>query len=293
MKFFLTLSIVFPLLSFSQDKNDLNLYQKMILKHAQFLSDYREGAVFLKKMEEDTLWARGGSGDVSWSFPCSGKSELKSTILLSGDDDDEHYGLAKDERYYVLEETTFWLDESKPEFENCKNHFGSKIPKEREIYLRNKNRISLLDFKKIFREKIYDIIILDDNRVKLIIGNNFYPTPNTYCGPRIDPVTLDSSKKIVKKSNQRVEITLDLSRPWEFSLESLISRSGENIIFFWERVRLPDVNPIELNQQIKDVEVNLGTYSYLVTEGCKREFDFPKKKWKDIINWRSFRKVKN
>lgn len=258
----------------------------MIFDHAEMLNEYPEGTVFLKKMPRDTIFIDGNNGDIGYSIPCTGKSETKSTILLSGIDDDIHFGLYRNESYYVLEEKTLWLDKNISDFETCQNHFGGKVPLIKKIYLKTKHRITLLEFKNLFAEDILMVTPLNNHRIQLHLEIQWYYSDGPYCGPI--PLYYLSNKhyKNTYETTDRVEKVLNLGRPWEFAEEKVIQKYNNLTNLIFTREKLPDVNPWDLYEQIKDVEVDLGTYSYLLTDGCKQEFDFPKKKWREIINWR-------
>lgn len=284
IKFFILYLFLLSQNCFSQILEIKN-YKKMLLKNAENLDNYQEGQVFLENREDDTLFPLINSDSGAYSIPCQGRSETRKTILESGIDDDSHSGRDKDERYYLLEEKTFWLNSSAPNFSRCKEHFGKEIIETKKITMEKKNRISLRNFKRLFNQKIYEFYPLGKDRIKIIREGIIIRDDAIYCGPIYWAREIPKIHNFIKEDRfMPFEVVQDLNRPWEFVEERVFQIPTNKVVY--TRKRLPNIDPRTLDNQIMDVEVDLGSYSYPLTEGCKKEFSYPILIWRNIINWR-------
>jgi hypothetical protein len=282
MKIFFFLFLFFISLNASSEGTGIKKYQQMLLDNAENLNGYPEGQVYLEIREEDTLFPQISD---SFSIPCNGRSETKKTILVSGIDDDGHFGQDMDERYYLLEEKSFYLDASSINFSPCLEHYGKEIIEVKNITLLKKNRISLREFKRLFNQKIYKANPLGKERINIIRQATIIQDDAIYCGPIFwgrEGAKTNPSRK--EDMFMPIGVIQNLSRTWEFAEEKIYNITSKKVEL--TRKRLPNIDPRTLDNQIMDVEVDLGSYSYLLTGGCKKEEIFPKKKWREIINWR-------
>jgi len=262
--------------AFGEDQITVDEYKNLLLKNVEVQNSLKEGMVFLTSFEKDYIFGNFRTDELAKNVPCRGRSEVKSTILFFE---------FKGNRFYQLDEKKFWLDDNDIDYLNCKEHFKGDLIETQEITLKEKKTLSLLDFKNLLKDKKPEFFVLKNHIIKIIREPDFNHSIPTYCGP-IPPQPYSNKKIDFAKDERTLEMEeyINLKWPEPFRVKKIYL----NYLRRWgfKRERLPNIDIKEKYKKIMDVEVNLGSYSYPLTEGCKKEKSFPKKKWKHIINWR-------